>query len=74
MSFVTTCKIDIKVLYRGIYEFKKDYHPRTNLVKDETVDLVDSHNILNRRKNYFCQLLNVLGVNDVRRMCMQLSH
>jgi hypothetical protein len=28
--------------------------------------LVDSHSILNRWKKYFCQLLNVHGVNDVR--------
>jgi hypothetical protein len=27
--------------------------------------LADSHSILNRWKNYFCQLLNVHGVNDV---------
>jgi hypothetical protein len=25
------------------------------------------HSILNRWKNYFCQLLNVHGVNDVRQ-------
>jgi hypothetical protein len=36
-------------------------------VKDENGDLLaDSHNILNRRKNYFSQLLNVHNVNDVR--------
>jgi hypothetical protein len=27
----------------------------------------DSHSILNRGKNYFCQLLNVHGINDVRQ-------
>jgi len=38
------------------------YQPRTNLVQDENCDLpVGSHNILNRWKNYFCQLLNVRG-------------
>jgi hypothetical protein len=43
-------------LYRGINEFKRDYQPRNNLVKDENGDLlVDSHNILNRWKNYFSQ-------------------
>jgi len=37
-----------------------------NLVKDENDDLVvDPHNSLNRWKKYFCQLLNVHGVNDV---------
>jgi hypothetical protein len=35
-------------------------------VKDENGDLlIDSHNILNRWKKYFCQLLNVYGVNIV---------
>jgi hypothetical protein len=32
-------------LFRGINEFKKGYHPRTNLVKDEKGDLLaDPHN------------------------------
>jgi hypothetical protein len=49
-------------LYRGIHEFKRGY-----LVKDENGDLLaDSHNILNRWKNYFSQLLNVQRVSDVR--------
>jgi hypothetical protein len=35
------------------------------MVKEENGDLLaNSHSILNRRKNYFCQLLNVHGVND----------
>jgi hypothetical protein len=34
--------------------------------KDENSDLlVDSHNILNRKKNYFSQLLNVYSVSHV---------
>jgi hypothetical protein len=38
------------------------------MVKEENCDLLaDSHSILNRWKNYFCQLLNVHGVNDVRQ-------
>jgi hypothetical protein len=57
---------NIRDLYRGINEFKKGYQPRTNMVK-ENGDLADSHSILNRWKNYFCQLLNVHGVNDVRQ-------
>jgi hypothetical protein len=41
---------------------------RTNLVKYKNDDLLaDSHNILNRWKNYFCQLLNVHGVKNVRQ-------
>jgi hypothetical protein len=36
-------------------------------VKDENCNvLADSHNILNRWKNYFYQLLNIHGINDVR--------
>jgi hypothetical protein len=37
-------------------------------VKDDHGDLVDSNNILNRRKNYFSQLLNVNSVIDVRQI------
>jgi hypothetical protein len=44
--------------------------PAQNLVKDENDDLADSHSILNRWKNYFCQLLNVHVVNDVRQTDM----
>jgi hypothetical protein len=36
---------------------------------DEKGDLLaDSHNILNRWKNYFSQLLNVHRVSDVRQI------
>jgi hypothetical protein len=57
---------NIRGLSRGINEFKKGYQPRSNFVKDEKGDLLaDSHNILNRRKNYFSQLLNVHRVSDV---------
>jgi hypothetical protein len=53
-------------LFRGINEFKKGYQPTTNMVKEENGDLLaDSHSILNRWKNYLCQLLNLHGVNDV---------
>jgi hypothetical protein len=45
---------NIRDLYRGINEFKRGYQPRNYLVKDENGDLLaDSHNILNRWKNYF---------------------
>jgi hypothetical protein len=38
-------------------------------VEDEDSDLLaDSHNILNRWKNYFSQLLNVHNVTDVRQI------
>jgi hypothetical protein len=51
---------NIRDLYRGTNEFKRGYHPRNNLVKDENGDLLAySQNILNRWKKYFPQLLNV---------------
>jgi hypothetical protein len=57
----------IRDLYTGINEFKKDYQPRTNIVKDENGDLLaDTHSILIKWKNYFCQVLFVHGINDVR--------
>ena len=60
--------INIRDLYRCINDFKKGYQPRTNIVKDDKGDLVaDSHSILARWRNYFSQLLNVHGVNDVRQ-------
>jgi hypothetical protein len=57
----------IRDLYTGINEFKGGYQPRRNLVKDENSDLADSHNILNRWKNYFSQLLNAHRVSIVRQ-------
>jgi len=40
---------------------------RTNIVKDEKGDLVaDPYSIVARRRNYFSQLLNAHGVNNVR--------
>jgi hypothetical protein len=60
---------NIRDLYRGIKEFKRAYQPRNNLVKEGNGDLLaDSHNILNRWKNYFSQLLNVHNVSDVRHI------
>jgi hypothetical protein len=49
----------LKVLYRRINEFKRGYQPRSNLMKDEDGDLLDSLNILDRLKDYFLQILNV---------------
>jgi hypothetical protein len=55
---------NIRDLYSGINEFKRGYQPKNNLVKDENGDLLaDSHNVLNRWKNYFFQLLNLHNVN-----------
>jgi hypothetical protein len=65
----TNSKIkNVRDLYWGINDFKKGYQPRTNIVKDEQDDfVVDSHSILARWRNYFSQILNVHGANDVRQ-------
>jgi hypothetical protein len=58
----------IRNLYRGINEV------RGAIVKDENDDLLaDSHNILNRWKNYFFQLLNMHDVSDVRQMEVHIA-
>jgi hypothetical protein len=60
---------NISDLYRDISDFKKGYQPTTNILKDEKGNLVtDIHSILARWGNYFAQLLNVHGFNDVRQM------
>jgi hypothetical protein len=62
---------NIRDLYRCIYKFKKGYQPRTNWIKVERGDLLaDLYKIFNRRKNYFCQLLNVHGAGGVRQTKM----
>jgi hypothetical protein len=59
---------NIKDLYRGINDFKKGYHPKTDIVKDEKGDLVtDSHSILARWRNHFSQLFNVHWVSEAGR-------
>jgi hypothetical protein len=65
-ELATNSKIkNIRDLYRGINYFKKGYQPRSNLEKNENGDLLaDSHNILNRWKNYYSQLLNVHRVRN----------
>jgi hypothetical protein len=65
----TNSKIkNIRDLYRGINDFNRGYQHRTNIVKDDKGDLVaDSHSILARWRNYFSQVLNVHGINDVRK-------
>jgi hypothetical protein len=65
---------NIRDLYRGINGFKKDYQPRTNLVKDKRGDLLPvPRKSLNRWKNYFCQLLNVHGAGGVRQTEMHTA-
>ena len=64
---------NIRGLYRDISDFKKGYQPRCNIVKDEKGDLVaDSNGIVARWRNYFSQLFNVHGVNDVRQTEIQI--
>ena len=67
--FANNSKIkNIRDLYRGINDFQKGYHPRTNILKDEKGDMVtDCHSILARWRFHLSQLLNVHGVNDVRQ-------
>jgi hypothetical protein len=60
---------NMRDLYRDINGFKRGYQPRRNLVKDDA----DSHNILNRWKNYFSQLLNVHNVSDVRQIEVHMA-
>jgi len=58
---------NIRDLYRGINDFQKGYHFRTNVKKYENGDMVaDPYSIAVRWRKYFPQLLNVHGVNDVR--------
>jgi hypothetical protein len=65
---------NIKDLCSGINEFMKGYQPRTNLVKDDTGNLLaDPHKILNRWKNYFCQLLNIHRAGGVRKTEMHVA-
>jgi hypothetical protein len=45
-----------------------------DLLKDENGDLfADSHNILNKWKNYFSQLLNVHNISDVRQIEVHMA-
>jgi hypothetical protein len=49
-------KKNIKDLCRGVNEFKRNHEPRNKLVTDENGFLLaDSHNNLNRWKNYVSQ-------------------
>jgi hypothetical protein len=53
---------NIRDLFREINEFNRAY-------RTENADLLaDSHNILNRWKNYFSQLLDVNNVSNVRQI------
>ena len=49
---------NIRDLYRGISDFKKDYQPRTNIVQDEKRDLfADFQSMFARWKNHFSRTI-----------------
>ena len=55
-------------MFRRISDLENGYQLRTIIVKDERGDLVaETHSIMERWRNYFSQLLNVHGVNDIRQ-------
>jgi hypothetical protein len=61
-------------IYTGTREFKMVCHLRPKRVKDKNDDLLAyCQNILNRWKNYFCQLLNVHDVNEVTQTGMRIA-
>jgi hypothetical protein len=65
---------NIRVLYRGINEFKKWYQPRVNIIKDENDNLLaDPQSVFNKWKNFFNQVLNVHGVHDIRQMDIHMA-
>jgi hypothetical protein len=64
---------NIRDLYRGTNEFKKVYQLRTNMKVEMDDLLVDLHKILNRWKNYFCQLLNVHEADGDRQTKMHTA-
>jgi hypothetical protein len=67
-------KKNIKDLYRGINEFKKEYQPINNIIKDENGNLLaDFQSVLNRSKNFFNWVLNVHWVHDVRQMDIRMA-
>ena len=64
--------MNIRNFYSDISDFKKVYHSRTNIVRNEKGFLVaGSHSIVARWGNNFSQLLNIHGVNDVRQSEIQ---
>jgi hypothetical protein len=59
----------VGVVCFALWEVPTDgYQARSDLVKDENGDLADFHNILNRWKTNFYQLLHVHRVSDVSQI------
>jgi hypothetical protein len=60
-------KQNITGVYRSIHELKEGSRTRTNVVKNETGNLLEhSHSILNRL-NYSCQVLNAHGFSYIKQ-------
>jgi len=65
---------NIRDFYRGINDFKKGNHSRTDIVKDEKGDLVTgSHSILARWRNISlsCSIHMGLVMSDRRKIIQQ---
>jgi len=59
---------NIRHFCRGINDLKQSRRARTNIQKDEKVDLVaDSHSLLPRWRNYFSQLLYGVRQTEIQR-------
>jgi hypothetical protein len=55
--------------YRRLNNFKRGYQPRSKVVKDKNGhQLADSHNILNRWRKTYSQLLKAHRVSDVKQV------
>jgi hypothetical protein len=56
-------KKNTRNMYRGINKFKRGCQPKWNIVWGLIDDLfADFHNVLNRLKNYFYQLLHMVYI------------
>jgi hypothetical protein len=61
-------------MYRSINEFKKRFHPRINIIKDENGNfLADPQSFLNRWKHFFKHVLNIHGFHDVRQKDVHMA-
>ncbi|PSN51212.1 hypothetical protein C0J52_13668 [Blattella germanica] len=65
---------NIRELYQGIRIERKGFQARTNIIKNEKGDmLADAKSILNRWGNYFNQLLNVHGEEEIEENNVQTA-
>ncbi|PSN48471.1 hypothetical protein C0J52_11717 [Blattella germanica] len=65
---------NIRELYQGIKIEREGFQARTNIIKDENGDmLADAKSILNRWGNYFNQLLNVHGEEEIEEHNVQTA-